>query len=49
MGDFNDDATNSSFKKILETEGNRNRVNWKALQPNGGYVKKGIWLFSIQR
>lgn len=42
MGDFNDDATNSSFKKILETEGNRNRVKpGKLFNPMEDMLKKG--------
>lgn len=43
MGDFNDDATNSSFKKILKTRGEKHKVKEKELfNPMEGMLKKGV-------
>lgn len=43
MGDFNDDPTNSSFKKILQTKGDKQEVKEKELyNPMENMHKKGI-------
>lgn len=43
MGDFNDDATNSSFKKVLKTEGEKKKAKGLALfNPMEEMLKKGV-------
>lgn len=43
MGDFNDDATNASFKKVLKTKADKNSIGEKDLyNPMENMYKKGI-------
>ncbi|ATA72697.1 MULTISPECIES: endonuclease/exonuclease/phosphatase family protein [Capnocytophaga] len=49
MGDFNDDPTNASFKKILKTEGKKNKVKAGGLyNPMEEMLKKGIGSLAYQ-
>ncbi|CEN47425.1 Rhythmic message 1 [Capnocytophaga canimorsus] len=49
MGDFNDDATNSSFKKVLKTEGKKNKVAQGGLfNPMEEMLKKGMGTLAYQ-
>ncbi|RIY36268.1 endonuclease [Capnocytophaga canis] len=49
MGDFNDDPTNASFKKILKTEGKKNKVKVGGLyNPMEEMLKKGIGSLAYQ-
>lgn len=49
MGDFNDDATNSSFKKILQTVGKKNKVQQGQLfNPMEEMLKKGMGTLAYQ-
>lgn len=49
MGDFNDDPTNASFKKILKTEGRKERVKAGELyNPMEEMLKKGIGSLAYQ-
>ena len=43
MGDLNDNPNNSSLKKFLKTEGDKNQVGFKGLyNPMEGFFKKGL-------
>lgn len=49
MGDFNDDPTNSSFKKVLQTEGKKNKVKKGGLyNPMEEMLKKGVGSLAYQ-
>ncbi|MDO5104360.1 endonuclease/exonuclease/phosphatase family protein [Capnocytophaga sp.] len=49
MGDFNDDPTNASFKKILKTEGKKEKVKPGGLyNPMEEMLKKGIGSLAYQ-
>ncbi|MDO5609063.1 MAG: endonuclease/exonuclease/phosphatase family protein [Capnocytophaga sp.] len=49
MGDYNDDATNSSFKKILQTKGKKNQVKEGELfNPMEEMLKKGMGTLAYQ-
>ncbi|ATA89288.1 endonuclease [Capnocytophaga stomatis] len=49
MGDFNDDPTNTSFKKILKTEGKKEKVKSGGLyNPMEEMLKKGIGSLAYQ-